>query len=74
MFYVLSSSPTDFPPSEYFIVIFKINVSIALYKQSFITNEICLIYIAQFHFIFYKKEVWCTKSHSLLLQNFSNSE
>lgn len=40
MFYVSSPSPTDFPPSEYFIVIFKINISIALYKQSIITNEI----------------------------------
>ena len=38
MFYVSSSSPTDFPPSEYFIIIFKVNISIALYKQSFITN------------------------------------
>ena len=40
MFYVSSSSPTDFPPPEYFIIIFKTDISIVLYKQSFITNKI----------------------------------
>ena len=53
MFYVSPSSPTDFPPSEYFIIIFKVNISIALYKQSFITNEIWYFSFILYNFILY---------------------